>query len=228
VAQTPQLVVPGQSQGLVVPQPNGAPGQVLTVVVVIVTATPPPGAVGAPLPGVLGGLPVASRPVQEPTKVPAGPTNTPVPPVVVHVVQPKAYVRQGPGVTYAPVTQLDKDTTVTVVGRNRAGDWWKICCVNGSDVWIADLSVKVEGPLWTVPEVVNIPPSPAPSATRPPPPTVGPTPTFAWPLRVEGTPQLYRLGQNYFSISAVIYDGSTPYYGYKLRIRKLSTPRRRP
>ncbi|HEX9116543.1 MAG TPA: SH3 domain-containing protein, partial [Anaerolineae bacterium] len=226
-ASTPQPIVPGQSQALVVSQPNGAPGQVLTVVVIIVTATPPPA--GTVLPGTpgpppvfgpvpSGGPPTAQAPLVAPTA-----TGTPPPPVMVTVKQPQAFVRQGPGMVYPPVTQLDAGTAITVIGRNRGGDWWKICCVNNSDVWIADALVSVQGPLWTVPEVTNIPPTPVPTATPAPTPTIAPTPTYAWFFHLEGTPQPYPMGQNYFSIGAVVYDGATPLYGYKLRIRKLST-----
>jgi hypothetical protein len=234
VAPTPQMIVSGEKQPLLVPQP--APGQqVMTVVVVIVTATPvapPSPTVGistapqaAPLaPGQPGTLP-APQPTFTLGPPPPTPTvtNTPPPPVMVHVVQPEAYVRQGPGVNYTPLTKLDKDTTITVVGRNHTGDWWKVCCINGSDAWIADSVVTVEGPLWTVPEALNIPPSPMPTPTTAPSPTPAPTPTFAWPFRPEGQPVSYPLGQNLFRVSAVIYDGSTPLWGYKLRIRRLAT-----
>jgi hypothetical protein len=136
------------------------------------------------------------------------------------VITEKANVRQGPGTAYPVLAQLSRGTQVTVVGRNRAGDWWKICCVNGADVWIADMVVEVEGPLWTVPEVSDFPPPPP---TPVPTNTPAPTPTYAWPFRVEGTPEAYPLGQNYFRVDAVIYNGATPLWGYKLRIRKLST-----
>ena len=65
-----------------------------------------------------------------------------------------------------------------------------------------------------------------PPATAPPPvasPTPSPTPTYAWPFRVEGTPEAYALGQDYFRVDAVIYNGAVPLWGYRLRIRKLST-----
>jgi uncharacterized protein YgiM (DUF1202 family) len=143
---------------------------------------------------------------------------------MVEVTTDQANVRQGPGVNYPAVTQLDAGTRVTVVGRNAAGDWWKICCVNGADVWIADSVVRVEGPLWTVSEVTNIPPAPVAAASASgPSPTPSPTPTYAWPFRVEGTPEAYPLGQNYFRVDAIIYNGATPLWGYRLRIRKWST-----
>jgi hypothetical protein len=111
-------------------------------------------------------------------------------------------------------------TKITVVGRNRVGDWWKVCCVNGVDVWIADSVVRVDGPIWAVPEVINIPPAPA---TPLPSPTPAPSPTFAWPFRLEGVVQEYPHGQNFLRVDAIIYNGATPLWGYKIRVRKLST-----
>lgn len=214
---TPQQLVPGSEGSLFVPTPSAGGAAVQTVVVIIVTATPPP------LPTATPGPPTATPP---PTFTPGPPTATPtvtptpLPPVMVEVVVDQANVRQGPSAYYPVVSRLDVGTQVTVVGRNQAGDWWKICCVNGADVWIANSVVRVDGPLWAVPEVANVPPPPA---TAIPPPTPAPSPTFAWPFRVEGTVRKYSLGQNYFRVDAVIYNGATPLWGYKLRIRKLST-----
>jgi hypothetical protein len=135
-----------------------------------------------------------------------------------------ANVRQGPGQLYPSVTKLKAGTEVTVVGRNRAGDWWKICCVNGQDVWIADSVVEVAGPIWAVAEIVNVPPPPPTPIPPPPTATLAPTPTFAWPMRLEGAVKEYpNPGNNFFRVDGVIYNGSTPLYGYKLRIRKTST-----
>ena len=223
-AATPQVFVPGSGQPIFVPQPAGGaiPG-VQTVVVIIVTATPPPPATGTPT----SPPPPTSKPGPSPTPGPptATPTitPTPLPPVIVEVTVDQANVRQGPGPTYPIVTRLDIGTQITVIGRNGAGDWWKVCCVNGADVWIAASVTRVEGPVWTVPEVTNIPPAPAAATNTPTPAAPTPTPTYAWPFRVEGAPEANTLGQDYFRVDAVIYNGATPLWGYKLRIRKLST-----
>ncbi len=214
---TPQQLVPGNEGSLFVPPPPAGGPAVQTVVVVIVTATPPPAP--TPTPGPPTSAPPPTATPGPPTATPTV-TPTPLPPVMVEVTTDKANVRQGPSIYYPVVTRLDVGTKVTVVGRNQAGDWWKICCVNGADVWIADSVVRVDGPLWTVPEVVNVPPAPA---TATPQPTPSPTPTYAWPFRVEGTVREYAHGQNFFRVDAVIYNGSTPLWGYKLRVRKLST-----
>ena len=214
---TPQVLVPGGGGQIFVPQPGPGAPAVQTVVVIIVTATPVPSPTPTP------GPPTATPP---PTPTPGPPTatptvtGTPLPPVVVAVKTDNANVRQGPGVGYPLVAKLAKGTDITVVGRNPAGTWWKVCCVNGVDVWIADQAVTVTGPVWTVPEDANIPPPPP---TAIPPPTPLPTPTYSWPMRLEGLPQEYPHGQNYFRVDSVIYNGQTPLWGYKLRIRNLAT-----
>lgn len=217
---TPQVMAPGGDGPIFVPvQPGG--GGIQTVVVVIVTATPPPTPTWTPGPPTMTPAPTFTP--GPPTATPTN-TGTPLPPVTIRVKVDQANVRQGPGQFYPPVTRLDAGTEVTVVGRNRNGDWWKICCVNGQDVWIADSVVEVEGPIWAVAEVTNIPPPPPTPIPPPPTATLAPTPTFAWPFRVQGAVVEYpNTGNNFFRIDAVIYNGATPLYGYKLRIRKLST-----
>lgn len=217
VVPTPQQFVPGGEGQIFVPVPPEGASGVQTVVVVIVTATAPPPPTATPGPPTAAPPPTATP--GPPTATPTA-TGTPLPPVSVEVVVDKANVRQGPSTLYPVITRLDIGTQVTVVGRNRAGDWWKICCVNGADVWIADSVVRVDGPIWAVAEVANIPPPPP---TPIPPPTTAPTPTFAWPFRVEGRVIEYTHGQNYFRVDAIIYNGATPLYGYKLRVRKTST-----
>ncbi len=220
VGSTPQVFVPGGNGPIFVPVQPGS-GAVQTVVVVIVTATPPPAPTFTPGPPTVPPPPTFTP--GPPTATPTA-TGTPLPPVTVKVKQDKTSVRQGPGTLYPVVTKLDAGTNVTVVGRNRTGDWWKICCVNGQDVWIADSAVEATGPIWVVAEVANIPPPP-PTATRPPPtPTRTLTPTYSWPIKLQGAAQEFpNPGNNYFRVDAVIYNGATPLYGYKLKIRKLST-----
>jgi hypothetical protein len=214
---TPQILVPGGSDPIFVPQPAPGGSGVQTVVVIIVTATP------VPPPTFTPGPPTETPP---PTFTPGPPTatptatGTPLPPVKVQVKANNANVRQGPGPGYPLVAKLDQGTEITVVGRNADGTWWKVCCVNGSDVWIADQVVTVTGPVWTVPEVTNIPPPPPTAA---PPPTPLPTPTYTWPMRLDGAAQQFPHGQNYFRVDGVIYNGATPLWGYKLRIRNLTT-----
>jgi uncharacterized protein YgiM (DUF1202 family) len=207
---TPQVLVAGSAQGIVVPAGQGG---VQTVVVILVTATPtntstplPPGPTNTP----------------GPTPTPGPPTPTPLPPAVVHIKTDQANVRQGPGETYPLITRLDTGTTVTIVGRNRTGDWWKICCINGSDVWISDAVVNVDGPIWTVSEATNIPPAPPVPPTPANTSTPAPTPTYAWTFRPESVKE-YPLGQQLFRVDGALYNGSTPLWGYRLKIRNLET-----
>ena len=214
---TPQILVPGGSGPIFVPQPGPGGPAVQTVVVIIVTATPVPPP--PPTPGLPTNTPLPTPTPGPPTVTPTA-TGTPLPPVQVQIKATNANVRQGPGPGYPLVARIDKGTEITVVGRNASGTWWKVCCVNGADVWIADQVVTVTGPVWSVPEVTNIPPPPP---TAVPTPTPLPTPTYAWPMRLEGVPQQYPLGQNYFRVDSVIYNGATPLWGYKLRIRNVTT-----
>jgi hypothetical protein len=218
---TPIPFVPGSGQSIFVPQSQAGGPAVQTVVVIIVTATPTPTITPTTGPFVPPVKPTITPTPGPPTATPL-PTGTPLPPVYV-VTKEEANVRQGPGVAYPVVTRLDAGTQVTVVGRNQAGDWWKVCCVNGGDVWVSDSLVRADGPLWTVAEVLNVPPPPPPPPTVPPTPTIAPTPTFAWPFRVEGVVEEYPLGKDYFRVDAVIHNGAVPLWGYKLRIRNVAT-----
>ena len=137
---TPQILVPGGSGPIFVPQPGPGGPAVQTVVVIIVTATPvppPPPTPGlptnTPLPTPTPGSPPSRQPPRarlcRPCRFKSRPTN--------------ANVRQGPGPGYPLVARMNKGTEITVVGRNTSGTWWKVCCVNGTDVWIADQVVTV-------------------------------------------------------------------------------------
>jgi hypothetical protein len=214
---TAQVLVSGSEGPVFVPVPAEGASGVQTVVVVIVTATPVPPPTETPGPPTFtpGPTDTPGPPTATPTM-----TATPLPPVMVKVKVNTANVRQGPSNYYPVVAKLNSGTEITVVGRNRDGDWWKVCCVNGADVWIAASAVSSEGPLWAVPEVANIPPAPP---TAIPPPTPLPTPTYAWPFRLEGKVVEYPHGQNFFRVDGVLYNGATPLWNYKLRIRKLST-----
>lgn len=212
------IFVPGSDQPIVLPGRGGPAVQ--TVVVILVTATPSPVFTSTPGPFVPPPRPTATWTPGPPTPTPS-PTHTPVPPVYV-ITKEQANVRQGPGVAYPVVTRLEPGTQVTVVGRNPAGDWWKICCVNGADVWISDALVRVEGPLWTVAEVTDIPPPPTSQPTPTLTATPAPTATYAWPFRLEKPPETYPLGLDIFRVDVVIYNGAVPLWGYRLRIRNLA------
>ena len=220
----PLLVVGGRQQPITLPLASGGQNAVVTIVVVLVTATPVPSTpavvpLGQPVTGTMPASPSAIPP----TVVPS-PSATPPPPVFVYVVPPDgAYVRQGPGEDYPPVAKLNQNQAVTVVGRNAVGDWWKLCCVNYNDVWIASSVVTVTGQLWTVPEDDDYAPPPTATLTPSPTDTPGPTSTDVWGFYLQGTPQAFTHGQDFFMVGASITSGGTPVYGYKLLIRKQST-----
>ena len=91
---TPQILVPGGSSPIFVPQPAPGAPAVQTVVVIIVTATPEP--LPTPTPGPPTGTPPPTPTPGPPTATPTA-TGTPLPPVQVQVKTTNANVRQGPG-----------------------------------------------------------------------------------------------------------------------------------
>ena len=71
---------------------------------------------------------------EAPTPEPPPPTPTPAPIVIVPGEPVRA--RSGPGVTYDQVTELAAGTQLAIVGKNDAGDWWQVCCVDEQPVWV--------------------------------------------------------------------------------------------
>jgi hypothetical protein len=132
-------------------------------------------------------------------------------------------VRSGPSPAYPQLGQVEKGTALTVTGRNRKGDWWRVCCYEGADAWIHHKQVEASGRLWIVQEVTGYPPPPTPEPTAAPPPRPEPTPTVTWRFRLERGPERYPLGSGLFMVAAAVHDGATPHWGYKLRVRLLST-----
>ena len=120
-------------------------------------------------------MPEPATPTPEPpTPAPQPPTPTPAPVVIVQ--QDKVNVRQGPGTAYNTVGQVTKGTSLQIVGKNAAGDWWQVCCVSNQQVWITGQLVQVQGDTSTVPVVTSVPPPPPAATPRP-----LPTPTPAAP-----------------------------------------------
>lgn len=152
--------------------------------------------------------------VEPPTATPEPPTDTPPPPPTaepvtatqpVTVTQPTATaaakaqlivnnqainVRNGPGTEYGLVGSADANQTFDLIGKNQAGDWWQICCVNGQQGWVFNQLARVEN-ADAVPVAANIPAPPvavAATATQPPAappaaaaPTATPEPQVAAP-----------------------------------------------
>lgn len=169
------------------------------------TFTPTP-VVAAPQPVAPVNTPasVADAPVVADTATPQPapaqeqpPTDTPAPaPQTAKAVitNAQANVRTGPGTNYALAGALDRGAELDIVGKNPAGDWWQLCCVNGQKVWIAAFLVDTSGPIDAVAVATDIPAPPptaipvaAPPTATPAPaqPTAPPAPVFAL---VKGNP----------------------------------------
>ncbi|HIQ04604.1 MAG TPA: hypothetical protein EYH31_02800 [Anaerolineae bacterium] len=113
-------------------------------------------------------------PVPSPTPIPATPTPTPIPtptpaptPSKPHlVVNRTANLRAGPGTVYDRVGQAKAGQSFDVVGKNKDGTWWQICCVNGKEAWIfGDLVTVVNA--RNVAVASNIPEPPKRAASAP-------------------------------------------------------------
>jgi SH3-like domain-containing protein len=135
------------------------------------TATPTPTKTATPL--------ATDTPV--PTATPAAPTDTPVPtntpeptatpspegtptptptPAPVAFAQPNqddVNTRKGPGTSYGKVGQVTRADTLGIYGKSADGGWYKICCINGQDAWIATQFAQLSGDVAAIP-VVEAPP----------------------------------------------------------------------
>lgn len=112
----------------------------------------------------------------------AAPTDTAAPQTARAVVTNNlANLRTGPDVAFALAGQVQRGTEFEIVGKNPAGDWWQVCCVDGQRAWIAAFLVDTTGPVDGVAVAANIPAPPAPTATPIPPPTNTPAPAQPTP-----------------------------------------------
>jgi hypothetical protein len=163
------------------------------------------------------------------TPVPLPPTDTPVPPTpapeplpFVVVTSDKVNVRNGPGTAYQRVGQVTQGQRLDIVGKNPAGDWWQVCCVNGQQVWITGSLVQAQGNLGSVKVAANIPappPTAKPQPTGTPAPTSTPAPQYEFlVLRpAEGRPNTNAL----ITVWGQLYDRSdNAMPGYVLRVTR--------
>lgn len=118
-----------------------------------------------------------------PTAVPA--TNTPDRPRV-RVIQ-GANIRSGPGIVFnPPIGSLAAGDESDLLGRNPAGDWYKIRYYNGEG-WILASLVETIGNTASVPVDAG-PPTPVPTPIPPTPVPATPVPQTAIDLVFEGQP----------------------------------------
>lgn len=124
--------------------------------------------------------PVSQPPTEAPpTEAPPTATAEAKPQVIVS--QAQVNVRSGPGTTYGLAGTVNQNERYDVVAKNPDGDWWKVCCVNGQQVWIYGPLVTAEN-IGNVAVDTNIPAPPvvvqptqppvaaAPPTNTPPPP----------------------------------------------------------
>jgi hypothetical protein len=123
--------------------------------------------------------PEPQAPAAEPTPMPEQPTPTPVDEARAVVNSPSVNVRRGPGTNHPVAGVVERGTELRIVGKNQASDWWKVCCVNQQEVWIAAFLVDTLGPVEAVAVAADIPASPPTSTPAPVPPTATPAPAEA-------------------------------------------------
>ncbi|MCB0114533.1 MAG: hypothetical protein KDD84_10600 [Caldilineaceae bacterium] len=124
-------------------------------------------------------------PAEAPTDTPVIPTDTPAPQEAKAVINsPAVNVRSGPGTEYGLAGTAERGDEFVIQGKNAAGDWWQICCINGQSVWIASFLVDTSGPVDAVAVAANIPtPPPAPPTPVPQPAAPTATPVPAQPTQ---------------------------------------------
>jgi tetratricopeptide (TPR) repeat protein len=78
-------------------------------------------------------------------------------------------IRLGPGTDYPAIGQVVAGTTLALLGRNAAGDWLVVCCVDEKPGWVATRLVRTDAIIADLP--VGLPPQLSPTATLAPTPT---------------------------------------------------------
>lgn len=106
------------------------------------------------------------------TATPA-PAAEPAPTPFVLVQTDNLNVRLGPGTDYPILGQVNAGSQLALIGRNEAGDWLVVCCIDDRPGWVAARLVSTEADLLDLP--VGLPPTRVPVA----PPAATPTSTPA-------------------------------------------------
>lgn len=201
------------------PSPVGAfsPAQAATLTVIAaldfptLTPTWTPIATDTPVP------PLATPTPFPDTPTPEAPTITPTPTPFARVEGQVANVRTGPSVAYSIIGQARFGDLLTITGRNDAGTWWQVCCVNGQQGWIAAFLVSPQAPVDQVAIAGSAPP-PAPTET--PLPTETPRPYR--PFDIGDGPQYFSSNNAWLTIWIKAFTGQPPIFlpsaGYKLRV----------
>jgi uncharacterized protein YraI len=139
-------------------------------------APPPPTATSAPADSAN-----TSAPAAQPTEA-ASPASSGT--VKLTVNTDLVNLRDAPGTDSTVITILQKGQEFDVLGKNAAGDWWFVCCLEDKAGWVVGEFADVQGPVDQVPVVdanAALPTSqPIAAAPTPAPPT--PAPPTATPV----------------------------------------------
>ncbi len=134
---------PTETEAAVVVAPTAVPTQKPTRTAVAIVATEPPTTTPNPT--------ATLKPTPPPTSAPLPP-----PPPVAQVSVPFVNVRYGPDTAYGLVTNLrEAGAQFEVIGRDEAGNWWQLCCVDDAKVWIAQDALELSGDIDSVPVAEN-------------------------------------------------------------------------
>ena len=217
---TPETILP---RIVVTPPQGGTPG-VITIpegmnpaeIILTILPTPIPPTPAAPLPGgEIATLAPGETPPPTLTETPIPPpTNTPVPTPTPFIIVESGLVslRTGPGVEYPLVAQLGPRIPIAIVGQNPEGSWYQLCCVNGTQVWVASTHAQVRNdPSLAALTEPGPPPPPTPTATFTATPTVTPTPTATlFPFDRAVGPQFFPTENKFLTIWVKLFVGTPP------------------
>jgi len=115
--------------------------------------------------------PAESAPLPMPEAVPALPQTTQV-----IITGPSVNVRSAPGLDGQILGTVPADTQYDLAGKNDAGDWLQICCLNGATGWVFGELARLEEPpaaaaapmaVATTPVVARLPGEQLPPAEHP-------------------------------------------------------------
>jgi hypothetical protein len=130
----------------------------------------------------------AATPTPEPAPEPTA-TPTPEAKAAFVVSQEIVNIRQGPGTTYGIVGSVNSGTNLEIIGKNDAGDWWQVCCVNGEPGWIfGQLGSASNTESVAVAQNIPAAPAPQPAAPAAPEPQPEPPQEAAPPPQPQGDP----------------------------------------
>lgn len=161
---------------------------------------------------------VTPTPFLTPTPIAPLPTPTQAPYLIVDA--PVVNVREGPSVAYPTVGQVAQNQQYDIVGRNDTSTWWKICCVNGREVWITAQLTTPGGSVGNVPVAAAPPPPPPPQPTATSPPPATPQPYR--PFSIGDGPQFFDSTNSWLTVWVKAFTGRPPIFlpveGFRLKV----------